>query len=1220
MPGLTPRVSRLGFALALAGALAALPGSFAAEPDVANRNGTALQIEVSNSQVPVADHVMEYLIEARDCVQLLGRPLAEVAAIEVWETDATGRPLSRKLSQLERTPEGLVLCWILDGTTPAGGRRSFAITPASAGGSGGATAVAVTFEEQGSELRVGNPWYEITLDRREGGRMKRIVYRQSGRTLALDMADVVGVTRPGAGATPAPLDGGEVDLRQIGRNPPTPAQKAPPQSARLAQEAAPAFTVSKGEIRSTLEIKATFRYSPTAAPLQATYRYRFYAHAPRVDLMIQFPAQAVAGTITSWGFFDFRFPAQDNFTRWATGEPLTGGEMIATDKEVSLSLGGGGRSVDWAAFVSRENSFGLVGPALGILRHRAGACTLIGSSRAPWRGGTWDGSDYRWEAVLYLGAPGAEAEGVQRFAASLKSPTLRVKNATLEAKLAATLSQASALRAPDRGGMSGHAGPAVASMAGLARMLARAAEERMRQGSDLGAASTFVTWAGELLAQATRVASAASPAPALPLLFQQDDYVVAGNESIGLLFKRQRLVSVFHQKNGYDLLRISPRETSGWAIALRHLGSGRAEQITDAASARPPQFHAERPAGGDLVLAWEWAQVSAGSGPAALHVRVTGRMPAQGGLTTWRLEVENPARDLAVGEVEFPVVANIGRKRGATASDFVCIPFKSGMLIRDPASGGGLDDKNDGVYGNCGMQFVPYWFEGSGLFLGTFDPDGYHKRYGLKAADGQVVEYRAYHPAPNPQLHSDRYAIPFDSVIGVFNGDWYDAAKLYRQWAIRQKWCPKQPLATNDDVPRWFKENNLTMRPRGPSEDVAAEAELAVRTFGQPLLVNWYGWTQQKDIEENWPDMSPPQAGFREAVARLRQQGLRVLPYMMSNQWDQRTPSYARDGGEAAAVRLPDGTVKVTRYHNNPLANMCPYTKVWQDKCRDLVNRMLDTADIGGMYMDLASTAVYVPCHATNHGHPAVGGNYAVEGMRALLRAMRDAARRRNPDFVMLAEGRWECMIDLEDSHLLFHTVRENLSPVNVPMFEAVYGDFIRPYGAKTAGLRPPPVEALMPMQMFIFGAQLGRFLDTNEMIARNPEQTSLYRRLADYRRALQPYLAYGEMLRPLAIEYRSPARTTLEQEHLAIQTSTWRAPDGTIAFVLGNATLATAVEAGIAVDPAAYGMPADGWELWRVTPRESTKVTAIRGRVRRQEKLAGGEVLAFVARPSRLP
>ncbi len=56
------------------------------------------------------------------------------------------------------------------------------------------------------------------------------------------------------------------------------------------------------------------------------------------------------------------------------------------------------------------------------------------------------------------------------------------------------------------------------------------------------------------------------------------------------------------------------------------------------------------------------------------------------------------------------------------------------------------------------------------------------------------------------------YNQTYDIFLGVMKGDWFDAAKRYRKWALKQKWCAKGKLADRKDIPAKFKKIDILLR------------------------------------------------------------------------------------------------------------------------------------------------------------------------------------------------------------------------------------------------------------------------------------------------------------------------------------------------------------------------------------------------------------------------
>jgi len=85
---------------------------------------------------------------------------------------------------------------------------------------------------------------------------------------------------------------------------------------------------------------------------------------------------------------------------------------------------------------------------------------------------------------------------------------------------------------------------------------------------------------------------------------------------------------------------------------------------------------------------------------------------------------------------------------------------------------------------------------------------------------------------------------------------------------------------------------------------------------------------------------------------------------------------------------------------------------------------------------------------------------------------------------------------------------------------------------------------------------------------------------------------------------------------------ATWRAPDGTVAFVFANARMSTEVSFHFTVAAETCGIATDGtWALYSLKPGSDgsaalEQVSVIDGAVVRDEGIEAGGVLILVAKP----
>src|SRR5262249_48376494 len=92
--------------------------------------------------------------------------------------------------------------------------------------------------------------------------------------------------------------------------------------------------------------------------------------------------------------------------------------------------------------------------------------------------------------------------------------------------------------------------------------------------------------------------------------------------------------------------------------------------------------------------------------------------------------------------------------------------------------------------------------DNSVFYIGCHDPDANMKGYGWTMEEGLRFHVRP----PNMTRPGESYRQTWDHVVGPLPGDWFDAACVYRRWAVGQFWCAKGRLCDRTDQPREFFE------------------------------------------------------------------------------------------------------------------------------------------------------------------------------------------------------------------------------------------------------------------------------------------------------------------------------------------------------------------------------------------------------------------------------
>jgi hypothetical protein len=308
------------------------------------------------------------------------------------------------------------------------------------------------------------------------------------------------------------------------------------------------------------------------------------------------------------------------------------------------------------------------------------------------------------------------------------------------------------------------------------------------------------------------------------------------------------------------------------------------------------------------------------------------------------------------------------------------------------------------------------------------------------------------------------YQMPYSAVIGLFEGEWWNAAVIYKEWAVKQKWCGAGKTGSRTDIPDWIKDVglwywnwNFWKRTDRPDRMLPALKDLKER-MQVPTAFHWYAWEGKRGDEQTYPyhNLTPEISGrLFSAIKELKSEGIRAIPYMNGRLWDSSEPHWQKYGAAPYAARRekPDAdglNFYTDPYYGKPVAVMCPHTEFWQDKVAEIVSGIVDYG-FDGCYIDQIASAFAVTCFNKDHGHNP-GGDYCNRGFHSLMEKLRNQCRAKHPDAAFTSESVVECFIDVFDAFLGYQCMcygLENMfgkKSLTAPLFSSVYHEFIPLY------------------------------------------------------------------------------------------------------------------------------------------------------------------------------
>jgi len=560
-----------------------------------------------------------------------------------------------------------------------------------------------------------------------------------------------------------------------------------------------------------------------------------------------------------------------------------------------------------------------------------------------------------------------------------------------------------------------------------------------------------------------------------------------------------------------------------------------------------------------------------------LDVEVQVRCPAEGGMTYWRMSVRNRT-GLMIDHIDFPTVVTPNDLVATGGDGRIFWPAMEGALVEDidlrekgPCRFYPIEHPNMGWLGlypsSCPMQFMAYYGKKAGLYLAAHDDQSYPKgiEYHPHPGGGILLDYRLFPGA----VTAESWEMPYEMALGVFEGDWHDAAEIYRTWRDGSKMPLPPKLKANPAIPGWFEKSPVvvTYPVRGerdlgdmsPNEYFPyTKAVTPLRRLGGEmgapvlaLLMHWEGsapWSP--------PYVWPPYGGtndFMNFVRELHADGNLLGLYASGVAYTTRSNTDPTFGMEREFVEkrvfnyvnvAPDGKLAENGVCAGKNAqrlgyDLCPANTWVQDVVVNEVEKILPSGVDYLQYFDQNLGGASCRCYARSHGHVPGPGVWQNEAMNQIFTRINAAVK---------ASGR-KTLVGCESAaaepfipSLLFNDLRFSINlrfAIPVPAYAYLNHEYVNNFMGNQNGVRGTVDNALSPFNLhqrlaYAFtagdmmtvvlrgGGKIGWDWGTPWEVP-SPDHdsvTKLIRNLNPWRTgAGKPYLVYGRMVKPLELQ-----------------------------------------------------------------------------------------------------
>ena len=394
----------------------------------------------------------------------------------------------------------------------------------------------------------------------------------------------------------------------------------------------------------------------------------------------------------------------------------------------------------------------------------------------------------------------------------------------------------------------------------------------------------------------------------------------------------------------------------------------------------------------------------------------------------WNITVDNQTHFL-MDYIDFPNVVVPNDLVGVGGDSRIFWPAQEGAVIEDlKIREGGIRKYRPieypnllgwiGIYpSSAQMQFMAYYSPEGGLYMASHDDRFNAKGIEFHEAgeNGIKLDYHLFTTGAG----KGEYKLPYDMVIGTFEGDWYDAADIYREWVESSSILYPPKIVDNKDLPDWYFESPVvvTYPVRGHVDlgDMTPN-ELYPYTNALPyldglseafdskvmsLLMHWEGsapWAPPYA----WPPYGD-QENFKDFVKGLHDGGNLIglyasgIGYTLRSNTDTNFNNY-EEFEELGLARImkkaPDGGYSSRNVCAAPHAqrlgyDMCPTNDFVKEVVIDQVTRMVEEGDVDYIqYFDQNLGGACYGCYSMEHGHGYGPGSWQSEAMVDIYKAL----------------------------------------------------------------------------------------------------------------------------------------------------------------------------------------------------------------------------------------
>ncbi len=363
-------------------------------------------------------------------------------------------------------------------------------------------------------------------------------------------------------------------------------------------------------------------------------------------------------------------------------------------------------------------------------------------------------------------------------------------------------------------------------------------------------------------------------------------------------------------------------------------------------------------------------------------------------------------------EMDYPVISGISLNKQKTE---IYWPAGLGERYTDPVRFGTRNIRYPG--GSAGMAWFSLNTPEEGIYVGVHDSLQESRDISLLYDQSSST----FKTRINARIYAGEYEMP-DVIVNLYRGDWYAAAKFYRNWYSRHFSIITPPQWVKEEsgwVLAILKQQNMEVM--WPYPDIDKLCDIADRfNLG---AIGLFGWAVGGH-DHYYPNYTPDNLmGGRvelvKAIKRAHERGKKIILYANGKLMDTSTDFYRYNGYETMVKnqnRQPDIQYYIKQKNGTPVifAQACTGSALWRKTMLDLGLQAVSLGADGILYDQVGGMGIY-PCFAEDHDHRCGIGD--ARNRLLMISEISKAVKKINPDFVVMTEDTNDDILRSIDFH-----------------------------------------------------------------------------------------------------------------------------------------------------------------------------------------------------------